>query len=73
MDKILFGSDFPICNPAMNLKAVLFEHLTDAELKAVFAGNFKRPIRTVNLSDALTPVSTPDLITQSLKIILVRP
>ncbi len=42
MDKILFGSDFPICNPSMNLQAVFFEHLTETELKAVLSGNFKR-------------------------------
>jgi predicted TIM-barrel fold metal-dependent hydrolase len=41
-DKILFGSDFPICNPAMYVQGVLFEHLSDAEFEAVFSGNFKR-------------------------------
>jgi len=41
-DKLLFGSDFPICNPSMNLQAVFFEHLTEAELEAVLSGNFKR-------------------------------
>lgn len=41
MEKILFGSDFPVCNPSMNLLAVFFEHLTEPELKAVLVGNFK--------------------------------
>ena len=44
MDKLLFGSDFPICNPSMNLQAVFFEHLTETELEAVLSGNFKRLI-----------------------------
>ncbi|MFA6102964.1 MAG: amidohydrolase family protein [Victivallaceae bacterium] len=44
MEKILFGSDFPVCNPSMNLQAVFFEHLTGPELKAVLGGNFKRLI-----------------------------
>lgn len=43
-DKILFGTDFPICNPAMYVQGVLFEHLNDAESEAVFAGNFRRLI-----------------------------
>jgi len=43
-DKILFGTDFPICNPFMNLQAIFFEHLTEPELKAVLSGNFKRLI-----------------------------
>lgn len=41
-DKILFGTDFPVCNPAMYLQGVLFERLEDAELEAVLSGNFKR-------------------------------
>lgn len=41
-EKILFGTDFPICNPAMYVQAVLFEHLNDVEFEAVFSGNFKR-------------------------------
>jgi hypothetical protein len=40
--KILFGSDFPIVNPAMYLSAVLFERLTDTEREAVLSGNFIR-------------------------------
>jgi predicted TIM-barrel fold metal-dependent hydrolase len=41
-EKFLFGTDFPICNPAMQVQGVLFEHLTDDEYQAVFSGNFKR-------------------------------
>jgi predicted TIM-barrel fold metal-dependent hydrolase len=40
--KFLFGSDYPICNPAMMIQGILFEHLSDDELEAVFSGNFKR-------------------------------
>ena len=43
-EKILFGSDFPICSPGMNIGGVLAEHMTDAELKNVFADNFLRLI-----------------------------
>ncbi len=42
MDRFLFGSDFPICNAAMNIGAVLNEKLTEAERVAVFSGNFRR-------------------------------
>ena len=41
-DRFLFGTDFPICNPALLLQGVLFEHLSDAEQEAVLAGNFSR-------------------------------
>jgi predicted TIM-barrel fold metal-dependent hydrolase len=41
-EKILFGSDFPICNSAMMLHGVLAEHLTDAERENVLSINFLR-------------------------------
>jgi predicted TIM-barrel fold metal-dependent hydrolase len=41
-EKFLFGSDFPICNPAMQVQGVLFEHLSEREREAVFSGNFRR-------------------------------
>ena len=41
-EKFLFGTDFPICNPASILCAVLYEKLDDDELAAVFSGNFRR-------------------------------
>ena len=41
-DKILFGTDFPICNPAMYVHCVLSEPISDKERRAIFSGNFKR-------------------------------
>lgn len=41
--KILYGSDFPTCNPAMFVGSVLLDPLiTDEEKRAVFAENAKR-------------------------------
>lgn len=40
--KFLFGTDYPICNPAMMIEAVKFEISNDQELEAIFSGNFKR-------------------------------
>ena len=41
-EKLLFGSDFPICSPGMNLGGVLAEHLSEAELRNVLSDNFLR-------------------------------
>jgi predicted TIM-barrel fold metal-dependent hydrolase len=41
-NKILFGTDFPLCNPAMYVSGVDFELLDEKEKEAVFSGNFKR-------------------------------
>lgn len=41
-EKFLFGTDFPIGNPAVFVQGVLFENLSDDELEAVFSKNFKR-------------------------------
>lgn len=41
-DKILFGTDFPICNPKMYVQAVLYENLKTDELEAIFYNNAKR-------------------------------
>ena len=41
-EKILFGTDFPICNPDMYVAGVLAEELSDEENHLVFAGNFLR-------------------------------
>jgi predicted TIM-barrel fold metal-dependent hydrolase len=41
-EKILFGSDFPICNPASYISIVETELDSDEERKAVLSGNFKR-------------------------------
>ncbi len=43
-EKILFGSDFPICSPGMNLGGVLSEHLTENERENIFYRNFERLI-----------------------------
>jgi len=43
-EKLLFGSDFPICNPAMYIHCVMTEHISDKEREAIFSGNFKRLI-----------------------------
>lgn len=40
--KFLFGSDFPINAPGTYVAAVMYEHLSDADRRAIFAGNFKR-------------------------------
>lgn len=42
-DRILFGSDYPVCNPAMYVGGVLFDSLiTDSEREKIFALNAKR-------------------------------
>lgn len=43
-DKFLYGTDFPLCNPAVYTAIVQTERLTEEEKTAVFAGNFKRLI-----------------------------
>lgn len=39
-DRILFGTDYPVCNPAMNVAGVRFESLTTDEEKLIFRDNF---------------------------------
>lgn len=41
-ERFLFGSDFPICNAAMNRAAVLAEEISDSERELIFSGNFRR-------------------------------
>ncbi len=41
-DRVLYGSDFPICSPGVNLYGALCENLTHAEFEKFFSGNFKR-------------------------------
>ena len=41
-EKLLFGTDFPICNIAMQIYGVLSEHISDEAKKAIFSGNFDR-------------------------------
>lgn len=42
VERILFGTDFPVLNPAMYVAGVLHEPLTPAERKAIFHDNFCR-------------------------------
>lgn len=39
-ERILFGTDFPICNPAMNVAGVRFEALSAADEKLILHDNF---------------------------------
>ena len=42
-DRVLFGSDFPTCNPAMFVGGVLLDPLlTDGEREQILSGNAKR-------------------------------
>ena len=41
-ERILFGTDYPICNPRMYVQAVLGEHVTDKEKENILYGNAKR-------------------------------
>jgi predicted TIM-barrel fold metal-dependent hydrolase len=41
-ERVLFGSDFPVCSPGMNLHGVLSEHLTEKEFQLILSGNFER-------------------------------
>ena len=41
--RILFGSDYPTCNPSMYIGGVLLDELiTDEEKELIFSGNAKR-------------------------------
>ena len=42
VDKIIFGTDFPLRNPGMYVAGVYAENLTDTEKKAIFSGNIRR-------------------------------
>ena len=41
-ERFLFGTDYPICNPAMQVAGVEYERITDAQRELIFAGNVKR-------------------------------
>jgi predicted TIM-barrel fold metal-dependent hydrolase len=41
-ERFLFGTDYPICNPAMQVQGVMYETLTNNEKEAVLSGNFMR-------------------------------
>jgi len=45
-ERFLFGSDYPICNPAMFIGGVALDGLlTEEEKQLIFAGNAKRLLR----------------------------
>ncbi len=41
-ERILFGTDYPVCNPASYVAAVMYEDLTDDEKEHIFYKNAKR-------------------------------
>ncbi|MBQ9335863.1 MAG: amidohydrolase [Lentisphaeria bacterium] len=41
-EKLLFGTDFPICSIAMQIYGVLAEHISDEAKTVIFSGNFAR-------------------------------
>jgi predicted TIM-barrel fold metal-dependent hydrolase len=43
-DRIIFGSDFPVCSVGMNIAGVLAEELTHDEFEKIFATNFAKLI-----------------------------
>lgn len=44
-DRILFGTDFPICNPRMYVQAVLHEPISTGDCEKILSGNAKRVLR----------------------------
>ena len=44
-ERIIFGSDYPICNPAMYISGVEFEKITDREKELIFSENAKRLLK----------------------------
>lgn len=41
-DRVLYGSDFPVCSPGVNLYGAMCENLSRTEFEKFFGGNFKR-------------------------------
>ncbi len=41
-ERLLFGTDYPICNPSMYVNAVLFEKLSEQDYDNIFADNARR-------------------------------
>lgn len=41
-DRILFGTDYPICNPACYVSCIMYENLTDNELELIMHKNAER-------------------------------
>lgn len=44
-ERILFGTDYPICNPGMYVQAVCHEHISDKDRENIFAANAKRLLK----------------------------
>ena len=44
-DRILFGTDYPICNPFMYVGGVMGERISDSDRKMIFADNAKRILK----------------------------
>lgn len=44
-EKLLFGTDFPLRNPGMYVAGVYAERLAPDEMRAIFAGNFRRLVQ----------------------------
>ncbi len=44
-DRILFGTDYPICNPEMYVRAVMFEKISDREKELILSKNAKRLLK----------------------------
>lgn len=41
-ERMLFGTDYPICDPLMQVAGVLYENLPEADMERIFSGNAKR-------------------------------
>ena len=41
-ERILFGSDYPVCSPGMNLGGVMYERLTESQLEDILCRNAER-------------------------------
>ena len=45
VEKVLFGTDTPMRDPAPILGWVVYDHISDSEREAVLSGNFMRLIQ----------------------------
>jgi predicted TIM-barrel fold metal-dependent hydrolase len=41
-ERFLFGTDYPVCDPAMQVAAVKYQRITDHDRELIFSGNFLR-------------------------------
>ncbi|MBR1442561.1 MAG: amidohydrolase [Firmicutes bacterium] len=41
-ERLLFGTDYPICNPHMYVQAVIFEKISDRDKENIFSGTAKK-------------------------------